>query len=179
MRARGYDPPIPSGQWCLRPFCIPIPTRSHIIELSQRTLTVRMCGEVRVCNHFSRSITICDQHLINLHTFFISCIFKRFSSWSKPRSRTALPRAPGSATVTLTLLISATHFRDVRSLKKWFVLVAYLIWLCTHYSIILLCIYYTPFFYFVNTFLKSFTICLQLTFWAVKDCVYNKHETNP
>ena len=31
VRAKGYDPSIPTGQWCLRPFCIPIPTRSHII----------------------------------------------------------------------------------------------------------------------------------------------------
>ena len=30
VRVKGYDPSIPYGQWFLRPFCIPIPTHSHL-----------------------------------------------------------------------------------------------------------------------------------------------------
>ena len=30
VRAKGHDPSIPYGQWFLRPFCMPIPTHSHL-----------------------------------------------------------------------------------------------------------------------------------------------------
>jgi hypothetical protein len=136
--------------------------------LSHRTFTDRMCGEFRPCSGFSRSITLCDHHLIRLHTFFISCTFKRFSFCSKfTESNRSDPHIWVCATVTLTLLISATHFRGVRSLKKWFVLVAYLIWLCTHYSIILFCdCIISQSFCFVNTFLKSFTNCSKFQIFS-------------
>ena len=86
------------------------------------------------------------------------------------------PHIRAVLSVTLTLLISATHFRVVRALLKWFVLVAYSIWLYTHYSIILLCMYYNILILFCQyTFAivyNLFTIGLILYYFLPTTCLF-------
>ena len=89
-----------------------------------------------ICYHIWPSL------LIILHCFFLSCTFKRFSFClrTSTESHRSWPIQLARATVTLNSLISATPARLLYNQSlNWFVHVAYLIRLCTHYSILILC----------------------------------------